>query len=127
MKKHIRTAVISLAIIGLTVVAFGTSLPELATSVVAALRKEMDISIGYLIGSNVFNLLSVVGVAAMVRPMQIAGGFFGSGLLVDYAIMMITSALPLFFMRRGACIRRRDGLALLAIYLGYLGYLVTQS
>ncbi|MFH1625645.1 MAG: calcium/sodium antiporter, partial [Pseudomonadota bacterium] len=62
--------------IGLTIVAFGTSLPELATSVVAAMRKEMDISIGNLVGSNVFNILSVLGVASMVRPIPIPGGFF---------------------------------------------------
>jgi cation:H+ antiporter len=59
--------------IGLTIVAFGTSLPELATSVVAAMRGEMDISIGNLVGSNVFNIMSVLGVAALVRPIPIHG------------------------------------------------------
>ena len=67
--------------IGLTVVAFGTSLPELATSAMAAVRGEMDISIGNLIGSNVFNILSVLGAAAVARPISIAGGFFESGLI----------------------------------------------
>ncbi|MBW1910290.1 MAG: calcium/sodium antiporter [Deltaproteobacteria bacterium] len=60
--------------IGLTIVAFGTSLPELATSVVAALRKEMDISVGNLVGSNVFNIMSVLGAASLVRPIPIPGG-----------------------------------------------------
>jgi cation:H+ antiporter len=59
--------------IGLTIVAFGTSLPELATSVVAAMRGEMDISIGNLVGSNVFNIMSVLGVASLVRPIPIPG------------------------------------------------------
>ena len=67
--------------IGLTIVAFGTSLPELATSVVAAMRGEMDISIGNLVGSNVFNIMSVLGVASMVRPIPIPGGFIESGLV----------------------------------------------
>ncbi len=62
--------------IGLTIVAFGTSLPELATSVVAAMRGEMDISIGNLVGSNVFNIMSVLGVASLVRPIPIPGRIY---------------------------------------------------
>ena len=62
--------------IGLTIVAFGTSLPELATSVVAAIRGEMDISIGNLVGSNVFNIMSVLGVASLVQPITIPRWFF---------------------------------------------------
>ncbi|HSO20734.1 MAG TPA: calcium/sodium antiporter, partial [Desulfosarcina sp.] len=80
--------------VGLTVVAFGTSVPELATSVVAAMKKEMDISLGNLVGSNVFNILSVVGATAMVRPIVIPGGFVGSGMALDYLVMMAVSALP---------------------------------
>jgi cation:H+ antiporter len=73
-------------VIGLTVVAFGTSLPELATSVVAAMRKELDISIGNLIGSNVFNILAVLGAAALANPISIPGGLIESGLVIDYAV-----------------------------------------
>lgn len=69
--------------VGLTVVAFGTSVPEMATSVIAAMKKEMEISLGNLVGSNVFNILSVVGATAMVKPIIIPGGFIGSGLVVD--------------------------------------------
>ena len=75
--KIMHTFGISEKFIGLTVVALGTSLPELATSVVAAMRKEMDISIGNLVGSNVFNILGVLGVASLIRPIQILGGFIG--------------------------------------------------
>ncbi len=110
--------------IGLTIVAFGTSLPELATSVVAAARKEMDISIGNLVGSNVFNILSVIGVAAMVRPIPIPGGFFQSGLVIDYGVMMLTSALPLVLMRKHHVVTRKGGGLLLVCYVAYLGYLV---
>jgi cation:H+ antiporter len=113
--------------VGLTVVALGTSVPELATSVVAAMKKEMDISLGNLVGSNVFNLLSVVGATAMVRPIAIDGGFVGSGLVVDYLVMMAISALPWVMMRRDLTISRRKGLILLGCYVAYVLFLVYKS
>lgn len=112
--------------IGLTIVAFGTSLPELATSVVAALRKEMDISIGNLVGSNVFNIMSVLGVAAIVRPIEIPGGFVESGLVYDYLVMLLVSFLPWLLMRKNCTVSRQGGLILLSCYAGYLGYLVMK-
>ena len=115
---------VSQKFIGLTIVAFGTSLPELATSVVAAMRKEMDISIGNLVGSNVFNILSVLGVASLVRPIPIPGGFIESGLWMDYLAMLFTSFLPWLMMRRSSTVTRRDGVILLLCYVGYLGYLI---
>lgn len=113
--------------IGLTIVAFGTSLPELATSVVAAVKKEMDISIGNLVGSNVFNILSVLGAAALVRPIPIPGGFFQSGLVIDYLVMMFISFLPWLMMRKTFTVTRRDGLILLFCYAGYLTYLIIKA
>ena len=113
--------------IGLTIVAFGTSLPELATSVVAAIKKEMDISIGNLVGSNVFNILSVVGAASLIRPIPIPGGFFHSGLVIDYLVMIFISALPWFMMRKSYTVTRKDGLILLFCYVGYLGYLIYKA
>ena len=113
--------------IGLTIVAFGTSLPELATSVVAAMRKEMDISIGNLVGSNVFNILSVLGLASLLRPIPIPGGFFESGLWIDYLVMLFTSALPWLLMLRTPTLGRRSGAALLACYVGYLAYLIFKA
>ena len=113
--------------IGLTIVAFGTSLPELATSVVAAMRGEMDISIGNLVGSNVFNIMSVLGVASMVRPIPIPGGFIASGLWIDYLVMMFTSFLPWLMMRKDYTVCRRDGVVLLVCYLGYLVYLIYKA
>jgi len=112
--------------IGLTIVAFGTSLPELATSVVAAIRKEMDISIGNLIGSNVFNILSVIGVAAMVKPIPIPGGFIESGLVFDYMAMMFISFLPWLMMRKTSTITRNNGIVLLSCYGLYLAYLIMK-
>jgi len=113
--------------IGLTIVAFGTSLPELATSVVAAIRKEMDISIGNLVGSNVFNILSVLGAASLVRPIPIPGGFVESGLIIDYFVMMFTSILPWFMMRRTDTVSRANGAFLLLCYVGYVVYLILRA
>ncbi|MGD8290586.1 MAG: calcium/sodium antiporter [Desulfobacterales bacterium] len=113
--------------IGLTIVAFGTSLPELATSVVAAIRGEMDISIGNLVGSNVFNIMSVLGAASLVRPIPIPGGFIASGLWIDYLVMMMTSFLPWLMMRKNFTVGRRDGFILLTCYVGYLMYLIVKA
>jgi len=113
--------------IGLTIVALGTSLPELATSVVAALRKEMDISIGNLVGSNVFNILSVLGAAAMVKPILIPGGFVQSGLLIDYLFMIFVSFLPWLMMKKTQMVTRRDGIFLLSSYVGYILYLIIKT
>ena len=113
--------------IGLTIVAFGTSLPELATSVVAAVRNEMDISIGNLVGSNVFNLMSVLGLAALVRPIRIPGGFFGSGLWIDELVMIGISALPYILMRRDFTLNRKEAGILLGCYGLYLSYLIIKA
>lgn len=113
--------------IGLTVVALGTSLPELATSAMAAYRREMDISIGNLVGSNVFNILSVLGVAATVRPIPISGGFIGSGLLVDVLVMIGISAMPWLMMGKSDTLSRANGCMLLASYAGYLGFLLYRG
>jgi cation:H+ antiporter len=113
--------------IGLTVVAFGTSLPELATSVVAAVRKEMDISIGNLVGSNVFNIMSVLGAASLLRPIPIPGGFVEGGLIIDYLVMMLISAMPWFFMKKTNTLTRPQGALLLGCYIGYVIYLMSAG
>ena len=124
--KIMHTFGISEKFIGLTVVALGTSLPELATSVVAAMRKEMDISIGNLVGSNVFNILGVLGAASLVRPVLIPGGFIQSGLLIDYLVMMFISFLPWVMMRKTNTVMRKDGVVLLSCYAGYIIYLAVK-
>jgi cation:H+ antiporter len=110
--------------IGLTMVAVGTSLPELATSVIAAVRKEMDISIGNLVGSNVFNILCVLGASALARPIPIPGGLVESGLLLDYTIMILTGILPWIIMRRTYTLTQKHGLFLVLCYGVYILYLV---
>jgi cation:H+ antiporter len=87
----------------------------------------MDISIGNLVGSNVFNLLSVLGVAAMVRPVVIPGGFFASGLWIDYLVMLGISVLPWIMMRRTLTVTRTGGGVLLGCYVVYLAYLIVKA
>lgn len=110
------------ATIGLTVVAVGTSLPELATSVVAALGGKGDLAVGNVVGSNLFNVLGILGVAALVRPLGGAGiGLLDLGVMVGLAVLM----LPL--MRSGFQLSRREGLLLLLIYAAYVGWLLVNS
>lgn len=105
-------------VIGLTVVALGTSLPELAASVAAALKKEMDISIGNIIGSNIFNLLCVLGVSASIRPIS----FNFEQYLTDYIILMVFSAGLLLLVkpwRKEGRLGRLSGLVMFAAYAVY--------
>lgn len=109
---------ISEAVIGLTIVAAGTSLPELATSVVAAAKKQSDISIGNIVGSNIFNILFIIGIAGIISPIYAPG--ISS---VDLGMMLATAVLLFPLMRTGFVINRIEGFALVSIYLGYLWYL----
>jgi cation:H+ antiporter len=113
---------VSNAIIGLTVVALGTSLPELATSVVAALKKEGDLVVGNVIGSNIFNLLCILGISATVAPMRPQAIVFG-----DQAVMIGLALVLLPLMRSGMRLTRREGLFLLLTYLSYMAYVVIRA
>lgn len=109
-------------VIGLTVVAVGTSLPELATSVVAARRGEGDIAIGNAVGSSVFNILGILGVTAVVQPLPTSG--LGT---VEVALMVGAAVVVLPLLRTGFLLGRREGLGLLLGYLGYLLYLAFED
>ena len=110
-----RTLGISEAVIGLTIVAAGTSMPELATSLVAALRKQPDIAIGNIIGSNIFNVLAILGLASMISPIHAPGIFTR-----DYAMMIVFTILLIPLLYTGRLLHRLEGLALLALYGLYL-------
>jgi cation:H+ antiporter len=116
---------ISELIIGLTIVAFGTSLPELATSVTAALRKHADMAVGNVVGSNIFNILSVLGLSSIVAPAGISVD--ASALNFDIPVMLAVAVLclPIFFT--GHSIDRWEGAAFLFFYIAYLSYLVLFS
>ncbi len=111
---------LSKAVIGLTIIAFGTSLPELATCVVASYRAEHDLSIGNLVGSNIFNSLLVLGASGTIRPFGIGPRLAG----VDYWILVIVSAGFACLALIGKRISRIDGIILLCAYTGYMGYVL---
>lgn len=109
---------VSEAVIGLTIVAAGTSVPELAASVVAALKKEPDIALGNVIGSNVFNILAILGAGAVVKPL-VAPGISA----LDIWAMVGVSALLLPFLWTGPRLGRGEGVALLGCYGVYFYFL----
>jgi cation:H+ antiporter len=104
-------------LIGLTVVALGTSLPELVTGVIAALREQTDLAVGNIVGSNIFNLLFILGLSSMVRPIPIpAGGIW------DLIVLVLLSLLLLFMcLSHRQQIIRREAVVLLLIYVVYIG------
>jgi cation:H+ antiporter len=121
-----QTLGVSDLVIGLTIIALGTSLPELAASVIAARKGEHDIAIGNVVGSNMFNLLAVIGIAGAIAPMQ---SIAAEVLSRDWPTMMAMT-IALFMMAYGfrgeGRINRVEGLLLLASYVAYNAYLVTS-
>lgn len=112
---------VSESVIGLTIVAGGTSLPELATSVVAARKGQSAIAIGNVIGSNVFNILLILGATAVISPLQMEGIT-----LLDMGVMMGSITLVWLFSFTRFTVERWEGVLLIAGYLGYLGWLLSN-
>ncbi|HKM36872.1 MAG TPA: calcium/sodium antiporter [Thiopseudomonas sp.] len=112
-------------VIGLTIIAVGTSLPELATSLIAAWKGERDIAVGNIVGSNLFNLLAVLGLAGLVSPESISVA--RSAIDFDFPVMMavMVACLPVFFA--GYSINRWEGALFLGYYIAYTAYLIMQS
>ena len=110
---------VSEAVIGLTIVAAGTSLPELATSVVSALKKNPDIAIGNIVGSNLFNILAIAGTSSMVKPIVAKNVNY-----VDLLVMLGLTLLLLPLVKSGQKISRAEGWALIVVYLCYLAWLL---
>lgn len=105
--------------IGLTIVAFGTSLPELVTSVTAAIKGKTDIAMGNIVGSNIFNILFVVGTSALITPVVYSGGF-----LVDTTVAIGAAVLLLLCVVRRQRMGRLAGVLMLAGYAAYFAYLI---
>ncbi len=110
---------ISERVIGLTVVAFGTSLPELATSVIAAMRKEADIAVGNIVGSCIFNILLIVGAVAAIKPLA----FDPTLLRIDAPFMLGLTVVMMLLLIRGRKLHKWEGGLLLAAALGYTAFL----
>lgn len=111
-----RAAGLSEAFIGLSIVAVGTSLPELATSLVAAVRRQSALALGNVIGSNIFNVLGILGLTALIAPIPVEARF----LSFDVPVMLAVSALLAVVLWRGGALGRWAGAALLAAYAAYL-------
>lgn len=113
---------VSDAVIGLTIVAGGTSMPELATSMVSAKKGNSDIAIGNVIGSNVFNILMIIGITGLVKPMHIAGIT-----TLDLIMMLASMLLMWFFCRTTYKVKRWEGAVLTIVYIAYLTWLVMNA
>jgi cation:H+ antiporter len=120
-----RALQVSELIIGLTIIAVGTSLPEVVTSVIAALKKESDIAVGNVVGSNIYNLLGVLGSGALLAP----GGIIVSEhvLRFDFLVMIFVAlvSLPIFYIDNR--ISRLEGALLLTYYVSYMTYIILQA
>lgn len=110
---------ISEAVTGLTIVAAGTSMPELATSIVAATKKQSDIAIGNIVGSNIFNILAIMGLSALVHPITALQVNY-----IDLLVMTAVSLLLLLLVRTSFRISRWEGILLVSIYVIYTVYLL---
>ena len=106
------------AVIGLTIVAVGTSLPELATSIVASCKGENDIAIGNVVGSNIFNILCILGLTSIIKPLENVSLNY-----IDFGIMTFISLLLLIFIASGKVLNRIEGAILFLIYIGYTVFL----
>lgn len=110
-------------IIGLTIVAVGTSLPELASSIIAAHKGEHDIALGNILGSNLFNTLAVVGIAGMIRPLTAGPEVFSRDIMVMVGLTVSLFVIGYGFRGPGRIVRF-EGVLLLVFYLGYTAYLI---
>lgn len=115
---------ISQAMLGLTVVAIGTSLPELVTSVKAAMKRKADIAVGNVVGSNIFNIFWVLALTAMTRPIPISQGIFW-----DIAIVIIATIFLFLFMFTGKKqkLERWEGLMFIVLYFAYIGFTIIRE
>jgi cation:H+ antiporter len=111
---------VSETVIGLTLVALGTSLPELVTSIIAAIRQQADVVMGNVIGSNIFNILSILGVTAVIAPLTVEPNFMA----FDYWVMLGVALMLLPFAVLGRDITRAVGVVFVAAYAVYAGVLV---
>ncbi len=114
-------------IIGLTIVAVGTSLPELAASIMAARKGEVDLAVGNIIGSNLFNTLTVVGIAGAISPIQVSNEIFTRDMLVMGALTLSLFVLGYGFRQKIGSINRFEGALLLTSYIAYTYFLISTA
>ena len=117
---------VSEVVIGITIVAFGTSLPELAVSLASALKGEYGLAIGNIVGSNIFNLLAVIGVAATIEPAALAPSVLSLHIFVMVAFTLVLFAMTYDYDGK-AQLSRLEGLALFIAFIAYDGYVIAQN
>ena len=117
---------VSEIVIGITIVAFGTSVPELAVSLVSALKGEYGLAIGNIVGSNIFNLLAVMGIAATIQPAAVAPSVLSLHIFVMVAFTLVLFAMTYDYDGK-AMLSRMEGIALLIAYIAYVSYVVAQN
>ena len=117
------------ALIGLTIVAVGTSLPELVTSVVASIKKENDIALGNVIGSNIFNVLFIIGVSSTIKPLNIshAMGFGINKALFDLIILTVSGILVLLIAKLSKNMKKWQGVIFFLLYVAYLIFIILRD
>ncbi|MBU1341523.1 MAG: calcium/sodium antiporter [Proteobacteria bacterium] len=113
-------------IIGLTIVAVGTSLPELASSIIAVRKGEHDIALGNVLGSNLFNTLAVVGIAGTIHPLAVEPETLSRDMVVMGALTVSLFLIGYGFGGRQGCINRFEGIVLLLVYTGYTAWLISE-
>jgi cation:H+ antiporter len=118
-----RVAGLTETVIGLTIVAVGTSMPELVTSVIAALRRHSDVALGNILGSNIYNVLGIGGVTALLAPTAIPEPIAS----FDNLVMVAVSLLLVVFALTGRRIDRIEGAIFLALYAGYTAWLIGRA
>ncbi|MEX2397332.1 MAG: hypothetical protein WD491_09910 [Balneolales bacterium] len=116
---------VSELVVGLTILAAGTSLPEVVTSVIAALRGEREIAVGNVVGSNIFNIMGVLGITSIAAPAGIEVSSALTGFDIPVMVVAAFACLPIFFT--GGAISRQEGLWLLGYYLAYTLYLILAA
>jgi cation:H+ antiporter len=120
-----RTFGVSDLLIGLTIVAIGTSLPELASAIIATRKGEHDLALGNVLGSNLFNTLAVVGLAGIIHPMSVGSEVFSRDMLVMAVLTLSLFVIGYGFRGRKGRINRYEGAILVCCYVGYTGYLAS--
>jgi cation:H+ antiporter len=112
----------SQTLIGLTIVAIGTSLPEITTGIVAVLKGKDDIAVGNVVGSSVFNILFILGTAAVINPITLS-----VNVLLDIVVMIVVTVFLFFTSRSRGSISRGEGIFFIAIYVAYIVYIIHRG
>ena len=117
----------SQTLVGLTICAVGTSLPELVTSIVASRKGENDMAVGNVVGSNIFNVLGILGISGTISPITLAADGASLNALIDGCILLVIYFLTFFLCMKGKVLSRKDGAVLVTSYVLYMAYIIMRN